>query len=86
MAKYQKKPIVIEATQWFPGLEIEGVITTKTDSPSRIHGEIAFSHTVSYIQTLEGKMYVNPGDYIITGVKGDYPCKPDIFEATYEAV
>ena len=39
------------------------------------------------IDTLEGKMVVNPGDYIITGVKGEvYPCKPDIFEMTYEEV
>lgn len=37
------------------------------------------------IQTLEGTMRANPGDWIITGVKGEkYPCKPDIFEATYE--
>lgn len=39
------------------------------------------------IQTLEGVMHANAGDWIITGVKGEcYPCKPDIFEATYEAV
>lgn len=37
------------------------------------------------IETLEGTMHANPGDYIITGVKGErYPCKPDIFEASYE--
>jgi hypothetical protein len=40
-----------------------------------------------YIRTLEGNMYVMPGDWIIKGVKGEfYPCKPDIFELTYEAV
>lgn len=39
------------------------------------------------IETLEGTMTANPGDWIITGVKGEqYPCKPDIFEATYEQV
>ena len=39
-----------------------------------------------YIATLEGTMRAEPGDWIITGVKGErYPCKPDIFEATYEA-
>jgi hypothetical protein len=39
------------------------------------------------IQTLEGDMHANPGDWIIKGVKGEfYPCKPDIFAATYEAV
>jgi hypothetical protein len=37
-----------------------------------------------YIDTLEGKMYVSPGDYIVTGIKGEkYPCKPDIFEQKY---
>jgi hypothetical protein len=40
---------------------------------------------VVLIQTLEGEMRADPGDWIITGVKGEtYPCKPDIFEATYE--
>ncbi len=58
MAKYRKKPIVIEATQ-------------------------ALEETL--IVTLEGTMRADPGDWIITGVKGEqYPCKPDIFEATYE--
>lgn len=39
------------------------------------------------IKTLEGTMFAQPGDWIITGVKGErYPCKPDIFEATYEKV
>lgn len=73
MAKYRKKPVVIEATQWFPGVEIEGV--ANLNSPD-----------VALVKTLEGDMYVKPGDWIITGVKGEkYPCKPDIFEATYEA-
>lgn len=40
-----------------------------------------------YINTLEGRMYAHPGDWIITGVNGEkYPCKPDIFEKTYELV
>jgi hypothetical protein len=44
-------------------------------------------HEPPYIRTLEGNMYVMPGDWIIKGVKGEfYPCKPDIFELTYEAV
>lgn len=42
---------------------------------------------MEHIATLEGIMTANPGDWIITGVKGEqYPCKPDIFEATYEPV
>ncbi|MGY6262357.1 hypothetical protein ACW73Q_00465 [Faecalibacterium duncaniae] len=40
-----------------------------------------------YIETLEGVMHASPGDWIITGVNGEkYPCKPDIFKKTYEAV
>ena len=40
-----------------------------------------------YIETLEGVMHASPGDLIITGVNGEkYPCKPDIFEKTYEPV
>lgn len=60
MAKYRKKPVVIEAYQTDKEIDIE---------------------------TLEGVMHADVGDYIITGVKGErYPCKPDIFEATYEKV
>lgn len=79
MAKYRKKPIVIEAEQWFPGKEIAGVENNWNNDP-RMSG----SYT---IRTLEGHLNVSPGDWIITGVKGEkYPCKPDIFEATYEKV
>ncbi|UOF90805.1 PGDYG domain-containing protein [Fodinisporobacter ferrooxydans] len=86
MAKYRKKPVVVEAEQWFPGKHIDGV------NPG---GDIVFDGLKKwvepngkyYISTLEGDMEVSPGDYIITGVKGEkYPCKPDIFEATYEKV
>ena len=72
--KFRKKPIVVEATQWFPDMGQQlGV---------EYHPDESY-----HIPTLEGNMLVNPGDWIITGVKGEkYPCKPDIFEATYEAV
>jgi len=74
MPFYRKKPITITAEQWFPGKKIKGVTQTTT-------GHAAF------IVTLEGTMQVNPGDWIITGVKGEiYPCKQDIFEQTYERV
>lgn len=47
------------------------------------HGTICYP----YINTLEGRHYIDPGDYIITGIKGErYPCKPDIFKQTYEAI
>jgi hypothetical protein len=72
--KFRKKPVVIEATQWFK----DG------DHPSVRRGCITGR---ALIDTMEGEMYVIPGDWIITGVKGEhYPCKPDIFEATYELV
>ena len=89
--KYRKKPIVIEATQWFqngdhPEVRFYGGspnvgFATKCKECSQImseHGRIA---------TLEGDHIVCPGDWIITGIKGErYPCKPDIFDATYEPV
>ena len=81
MGMYRKKPVVIEATQWFkhgdhPAVENYFPPGRSLD-PSPTHGWIA---------TLEGGHIVTPGDWIITGVKGEhYPCKPDIFTATYEA-
>ena len=76
--KFRKKPVVIDAVQWFPGIEVEGV---KIMRDEHWDGEGA------HICTLEGPLHVSPGDWIITGVKGErYPCKPDIFEATYELV
>jgi hypothetical protein len=76
--KYRKKPVVIEATQWFPWFQVEGV-----EPPAPNERGIGYG----YIQTLEGRMMVSPGDWIITGVKGEkYPCKDDIFQATYELV
>lgn len=75
MVLYRKKPIVIEATQWFPGQVVDGVL---------IH---ALSDQMGVIETLEGRLEVTSGDWIITGIAGEkYPCKPDIFDATYEKV
>lgn len=72
--KFRKKPVVIEATQWFK----DG------DHPSVNR---SFWNGRALVYTLEGDHIVTPGDWIITGVKGEhYPCKPDIFELTYEAV
>lgn len=121
MAKFRKKPVVIEATQWFKngdhpldysrdrdGLE-DGELRTLTPAYRREKGwegdivryfrrpDVAGSkqcnhcartmHDHGWIDTLEGGHIVCPGDWIITGVKGEhYPCKPDIFAATYEAV
>lgn len=66
---------MIEATQWFKDGDHFAVYST-----GRYTEE-------GRIDTLEGGHYVTPGDYIITGIKGEhYPCKPDIFEQTYEKV
>ena len=74
LMKYRKKPVVIEATQWFK----DG------DHPAVVSGKLS-GMPVFWVDTLEGAHYVTPGDFIITGVKGEhYPCKPDIFEMTYE--
>lgn len=95
--KYRKKPIVIEAVQHFadmgdhtaviPVWLIEAcrdcIVFTKQEEDT--YGNVVGIGT--YIKTLEGHMRVNEGDWIIRGVKGElYPCKPDIFAATYEAV
>lgn len=117
MAKYRKKPVVIEATQWHKNGDHPG-----DHDPIGLAGdtEIGREKYAEYVETFEGKVVrryrhpdvpsdkpceqcgkphsvhgwvdtleqghrVCPGDWIITGVKGEhYPCKPDIFTATYE--
>jgi len=75
--KYRKKPIVIDAEQWFPGKLIDGV---KPEND-------LFISAIAFVDTLEGRMKVSPGDWIITGINGEkYPCKPDIFLKTYDKV
>ena len=77
MPTFRKRPILVEAEQFFPDRKPwpEGVIDLKNEAIEEGWG----------IQTLEGMMLVTPGDWIITGIAGEiYPCKPDIFEATYE--
>lgn len=87
MPLYRKKPVIIEAEQFtrehFPEMlkhdkdtTIEGVASWIGDDGRRID-----------ILTLEGTMTAHEGDWIIKGVNGEfYPCKPDIFEKTYEPV
>lgn len=91
--KFIKKPVVIEAEQWFPGCEMDGVSEVELRTHASFHlltepklyEEIGPPRRVGQIKTLEGIMYAELGDWVITGVKGEkYPCKPDIFEATYE--
>jgi hypothetical protein len=79
-ARYRKKPVVIEAVQ-YDGT-VGGVLELRQWA-NALYDQKA--HDV-YISTLEGNMLVSPGDYVIRGVQGEfYPCKPDIFAATYEA-
>lgn len=87
MPKYRKKPVVIEAMQ-IPSPGPEYMAEGKALVRWLEDGNCAYAiHPDArvYIATLEGEMKAGPGDYIIKGVKGEfYPCKPDIFEATYE--
>ena len=114
MSKYRKKPVVIEATQWFkngnhPEDDSHSIPYSSMDpnaSSSLSEGKVVryyrrpdvpgnrpckhcrhFMHDHGWIDTLEAGHNVCPGDWIITGIKGEhYPCKPDIFEATHEPV
>ena len=97
MAKYRKKPIVIEAFKYdgkYDFLEIPNIPEWAISSFDI--GDIFYGCGMDdngeyledlFIKTLEGIHCVSKGDYIIKGVKGElYPCKPDIFEQTYEEV
>lgn len=78
--KYRKKPVVIEAIEYHTDDVLEAVKFVGESNCYLRPIEKEF-----YIETLEGDMLVSDGDYIIKGIKGEfYPCKPDIFEATYE--
>jgi len=80
--KYRKKPVVIEAMQW------NGSNTMEVIQFGGGHSHIwEYSTTKLEIATLEGDMRASVGDWIIKGVKGEfYPCKPDVFELTYEKI
>lgn len=108
--KFRKKPVVIEAVQWFKSGDHpqddrewfqvkgeepflgEGKIvryyrTPKLDGQNKCQRCDDIMHNHGWIDTLEGGHIVCPSDWIITGVQGElYPCKPDIFEETYEPV
>lgn len=88
--KYRKKPVVISAMQWQPGdLAAAGELVgwLMAAGCDFHHPSGGGDSTTLAIRTLEGEMLAQPGDWIIRGVQGEhYPCKPDIFEATYEPV
>jgi len=77
--RYRKLPVEIEAVKW---------AGDNADEVARLQGisRVEYGNGLLVVHTLEGDMRADLGDYIIRGVKGElYPCKPDIFEATYEA-
>ena len=80
MAKYRKKPVVIEAIQFRGGEQSSDL------AADVVAGRVRYPEDgTMLIDTLEGVMCARPGDWIIRGVKGElYPCRPDIFAATYE--
>lgn len=83
MKQFRKKPVVIEAVQ-----VNDATFDAPNPNPDHLIGVIYDPLTrCAFIKTLEGEMRADIGDWIIRGVKGElYPCKPDIFAATYEAV
>lgn len=91
MAKFRKKPVVIEALQlewgtWSEMCEFAGVGKLADGKPEGCFIGNDENTMGLQIPTLEGTMTAREGDWIIKGVKGElYPCKPEIFEATYEA-
>ena len=86
--KATKKPVTIECVKW-DGENIEEIMAFCGDSAfTAVESQMGQTETEElYIKTLEGNHHASVGDYIIKGVKGEfYPCKPDIFENTYDIV
>jgi hypothetical protein len=72
MGRYLKKQIVVEAVQWFRPGDHQAVVAPGSRDDT------------GYIETLEGRLRVEAGDWIVTGIAGEnYPCKPEIFEQLY---
>lgn len=84
MRKYRKKPVEIEAVQWLPAMD-DSYVQRVFDWMRAGGCDLEARATGIAIKTLEGTMLAEDGDWIIKGVKGEfYPCKPDIFDASYE--
>ena len=72
MGRYLKKQVVVEAVQWFKHGDHPAVFSEPEDGDA------------GYIDTPEGRLRVEPGDWVITGIKGEnYPCHPDVFRQLY---
>ena len=88
MAKYRKKPVIVDAELYQPGME-DGFTCDQGDciGYGKWNDDHFCDYAKPYINTLEGKHYISPGDYIVTGVENErYPVKPSIFKKTYEKV
>ena len=85
MAKFRKKPVIVNAEQWKGTVESLCILEDfMGDGPQ---ADFTQSPPPIFIETLEGKMRGDVGDWIIKGISGEfYPCKPDIFRLTYEEV
>ncbi|MGE4195947.1 MAG: hypothetical protein AB7G11_02330 [Phycisphaerales bacterium] len=91
MSKYRKKPVVVEAEQWFPGKDVFGVVT-EPDAGMPYDIKECLEYGVNdqipkcgAVKTLNGWALVVPGEWIIVGTAGErYPCKEEIFSEIYE--
>lgn len=91
MSKYRKKPVEVEAFQFYidniPDWFMDKVTTNEITLHYCNYRGYPIEDAYCLINTLEGVMRANGGDYIINGINGEiYPCKQDIFEKTYEEV
>jgi len=85
--KFRKKPVVIEAFKWTGDQNQAEDPVWIVDAINKNDVRFSADNQRLLIDTLEGTMEAKQGDYIIQGIKGEiYPCKPDIFKATYEKV
>lgn len=85
MARYRKKPVEIDAILW-DGENIQEVMEFMAPTEPVYMEGFSNADDLIGVETLEGRMIASKGDWILRGVKGElYPCKPDIFEATYSS-
>lgn len=91
--KYRKKPVIIEAFQYNGNLKNSKGEWYIPDwamaafENGTMYYDLCLGSIALFVNTLEGRYIISVGDYVIKGVQGElYPCKPDIFEATYEIV
>lgn len=83
MGTFRKKPVEVEAVRWRGEQDCPEVYAFL----GYCHPDGETAHDVIHIETLEGTMTASPGDWIIRGIKGEfYPCRSDIFQATYDEV